>query len=96
MASTLLMLAICFLLLTCSASATDNDSVLIEVGNGTSSTYQTPFCIGFCNSWSEMIYSVDDIVAFGEISSIAWNCAQNETNSSKNTFTSLKIYMEKH
>ena len=65
------------------------DLSLQEIGNGTSSDYNVPFCSYYQNGWNQMIYPSTSIGMGGAITSIAYHCA----NLSQLTDTLTRIYM---
>ncbi len=61
-----------------------------EIGEGTSSTYNIPFCANFKNGWNQSIYSAELIGRSGQILSIAYH---RKASSSTLTDSETKIYL---
>ena len=61
----------------------------ITIGNGNSSSYNTPFNNYYCNSWNETIYHKTDIGAAGVINSISYHRASTVSYQTK----TIDIYM---
>ena len=76
------------LLLPFVAEAQNNPST-ITVGDGSYASHDIPFNNYYWHSWNQEIYPASDISQSGYITSIAYNCASEDTI----TFDNLRIYM---
>lgn len=77
---------ICLLIFSMLSAQTLN----IEVGNGTYGNWYAPFNNYYHYSWNQCIYDAAEIDTSGSITSIAWNCA---TNQSSILCDDISIYM---
>jgi len=62
----------------------------VVVGDGNSSTYDSPFNNFYKYSWNQAIYTAAEVGGAGEITTIAYDCAQNVANY---RLSNVKIYM---
>lgn len=66
-----------------------SQTTTVVVGNGTSSTYVTPYNNYYKHSWTQFIYSASDIDQSGYITQIGWECASPYAFN----MSTLKVYM---
>lgn len=60
----------------------------IVIGTGTASSTH-PFYSFYDNSWCEIVYPANEITTTGNITALAWNCAEENMR----LYSTLKIYM---
>ncbi len=77
--------------MTISLSGFAQSPVTVTIGTGTSETYSLPFDNFYKNTWTEMIYPVDEINVAGTIDSIAFQVSSAPTSTV--TFSTITIYM---
>ena len=65
-------------------------TVVITVGTETTNGYYAPFNSYYHHSWNQCIYNASEIGVSGDITSIAWHCANNQSSLQCNNIT---IYM---
>lgn len=69
--------------------AMNAQSTTVTIGDGTTTSYQSPFCNYYKNGTMELLYTADEIGMAGQIDTIAFNCS----NAFGFAFTTLNIYM---
>ena len=68
----------CLLLLI--ASLLTAQSIVVTVGTETTNGYYAPFNPYYHYSWNQCIYNASEIGVSGDITSIAWHCANNQSS----------------
>mgnify|MGYP003303016802 CR=1 FL=1 len=69
--------------------AMNAQSTTVTIGDGTTTSYQSPFCNYYKNGTMELLYTADEIGMAGQIDTIAFNCS----NAFGFAFTTLNIYL---
>jgi hypothetical protein len=68
----------CFFLLI--ANLLTAQSIVVTVGTETTNGYYAPFNPYYHYSWNQCIYNASEIGVSGDITSIAWHCANNQSS----------------
>ena len=71
------------------SSSLFSQTTTVVVGDGTNTTYVTPYNNYYKHSWTQCIYAASDIDQSGYITQIGWDCSSSYAF----TMSSLKVYM---